>query len=220
MTGLTGFFPSPSLPLMTRAQLLLVVCTLPRCVTSIYLLDLFGLNVIEQSYKSKFKNNINGFVFRFAITLLIIVYIAKKLDWSELVRQLIMADPFWLMIACLLFGLVNLLAALRWWFLLLVQGIHLPVLTVTMITFIGQFFNSFLLGAIGGDIIKALYVQKYAPNHKTYATLSLIMDRAIGLMILIFGSLISMFWHFRNNAESSQISTIMYALLGTGLRSN
>ena len=214
MTGLTGFFPSPSLPLMTRAQLLLVVCTLPRCVTSIYLLDLFGLNVIEQSYKSKFKNNINGFVFRFAITLLIIVYIAKKLDWSELVRQLIMADPFWLMIACLLFGLVNLLAALRWWFLLLVQGIHLPVLTVTMITFIGQFFNSFLLGAIGGDIIKALYVQKYAPNHKTYATLSLIMDRAIGLMILIFGSLISMFWQFRNNAESSQISTIMYALLG------
>jgi len=174
------------------------------------------LNVIEKNkpHKSKFSKNKNGFVFRFALTLLIIVYIAIKLDWSELVRQLMVADPFWLMLACLLFGFVNLLAALRWWFLLLVQGIRLPIFSVTMITFIGQFFNSFLLGAIGGDIIKALYVQKYAPNHKTYATLSIIMDRAIGLMILIFGSLVAMLWQFRNNAESRQISTIMYTLLG------
>jgi uncharacterized protein (TIRG00374 family) len=144
---------------------------------------------------------------------LIIAYLALKVHWPELVVQLVRADFLWLMLACLLFGVVYLLAALRWWFLMQVQGIHLPFRVVTALTFIGQFFNSFLLGAVGGDIIKAVYIHKYAPNQKTHATLSIIMDRVLGLLILICASLLVIPWQFQYLMRDGQASSIIFGLM-------
>ena len=59
-----------------------------------------------------------------------------------------------------------LLAAVRWWFLLRVQSITLPLQAVTALTLIGQLFNTFMLGRLGGDIVKAMYLNKYAPDKR------------------------------------------------------
>ena len=166
-----------------------------------------------ESPKHKVRKSSFGFIFRFIVTTLIIAYLAIKVHWSELVGQLVKADFFWLTNACLLFGIVYLLAALRWWFLLKVQDIHLPLRSVTAITFIGQFFNSFLFGAIGGDIIKVVYLQKYAPNQKTHATLSIIMDRVLGLLILISASLIAIAVQFQYLMRDGKANSVMIALL-------
>jgi len=132
-----------------------------------------------------------GTLFRWSVTLSIAVYLAFKVDWLEIAKQLGNAKFVWLMVACALFGVVYVLAAIRWWFLLHIQGIYLPLRATVALTFIGQFFNSFLLGAVGGDILKIFYIQKYAPHQKTHAVLSIMMDRALGLMILLGGCLIS-----------------------------
>lgn len=154
-----------------------------------------------------------GIIFRSLVTVLIIAYLSLKVHWSELVAQLVKVDSSWLALSCFLFGLVYLLAALRWWFLLQVQGIHLPFRVVTALTFIGQFFNAFLLGAVGGDIIKAVYIHKYAPNHKTHATLSIIMDRVLGLLILICASLLVIPWQFEHSMRNGQINALIIGLL-------
>jgi len=159
------------------------------------------------------RKNCWGIVFRSLVTVLIIAYLALKVHWAELITQLGKADFLWLMTACFLFGIVYLLAALRWWFLMQVQGIHLKFRVVTALTFIGQFFNSFLLGAVGGDVVKAVYLQKYAPNQKTHATVSIIMDRVIGLLILIFASLIVIPWHFQYLIRSYQVHSIIFGLM-------
>jgi len=93
---------------------------------------------------------------RAAITLSILAYLVYKVDWRSLGSQVLRADPGWLLIACLLFGVVFFLAAMRWWLLLRVQDIVLPLSTITALTLIGQFFNTFMLGSVGGDVVKAV----------------------------------------------------------------
>ena len=168
----------------------------------------FPGNNVTRTHGQKVRKSFWGLFFRGIVTALIIAYLALKVHWPEFVAQLVRADFFWLMLACFLFGVVYLLAALRWWFLMQVQGIHLPFHVVTALTFIGQFFNSFLLGAVGGDIIKAVYLQKYAPNQKTRATLSIIMDRALGLFILVCTSLLVMPWQIQHLMRSGEVNSL------------
>jgi uncharacterized protein (TIRG00374 family) len=140
-------------------------------------------------------------------------YIALKIDWPEFVAQLVKADFFWLSISCFLFGVVYLFAALRWWLLMKIQEIYVPFQAAIALTFIGQFFNSFLLGSVGGDIIKAVYLHKYVPNQKTHATLSVIVDRILGLFILVCASLLVMPWQFPYLLRNGQVNSVMTWLL-------
>jgi glycosyltransferase 2 family protein len=154
-----------------------------------------------------------GLFFRVAVTLLTIGYLAFKIHWPELITLLARADFSWLMLACLLFGVNYVLAGIRWWFLMQVQEIRLPLRVVTALTFIGQFFNSFMLGAVGGDIIKAVYMQKYVPRQKTHATLSIIMDRVVGLFVLLCCSLLTLPWQLRSLVESHEGDLAVLGLL-------
>ena len=112
------------------------------------------------------KPDLKWTIIRVAVTISILVYLGFKINWTVLSKQFMQSDPLWLLTACLLLGFSFLFASIRWWFLLKVQDIFLPLKTVTALTLIGQFFNSFLLGSTGGDMIKILYVLKYAPSKK------------------------------------------------------
>ena len=173
----------------------------------------FTGNKVTKKHGKKIHKSRWGFVFRCIVTVLIVAYLALKVQWPELVAQLIKANFYLLALACFLFGVVFILTSLRWWFLMKVQGIHLPLRVVVALTFIGQFFNSFLLGAVGGDIIKAVYLQKYAPNQKTHGTLSIIMDRVLGLLILICASLVVIPWQFRYLMGNEQANSVIFGLL-------
>ncbi|MCC7518446.1 MAG: flippase-like domain-containing protein [Verrucomicrobiae bacterium] len=73
----------------------------------------------------------------------------------------------------------------RWQLLLRVQGIHLGNYHATWITASGMFFNAFLIGATGGDVLKAWYAAEAAPLQKTRAVLSIAVDRLIGVLGLM-----------------------------------
>jgi len=162
----------------------------------------------EQPAKNRWSAVARGIV-----SLLIIVYLVMKVNWRELVAQLVRADFVCLTLALILFTVTYMLAAVRWWFLVRVQGIRMPMKVVMALTFIGQFFNSFLLGAVGGDIVKIYYMQKYAPGQKTHATLSIIMDRILGLFILLCASLLVMPWEFRWLMRDGSAHSIIFSLL-------
>ena len=48
----------------------------------------------------------------------------------------------------------------RWKWLLDARGMRLPLRRVFTLYFVGHFFNSFLLGATGGDVVKAWFVSR------------------------------------------------------------
>lgn len=73
----------------------------------------------------------------------------------------------------------------RWKLLLKGQDIIISNKEVISLGFIGLFFTSVLPGAVGGDLIKSVYIAKYANNKKTSSVLTVLLDRIIGLSALI-----------------------------------
>ena len=60
-----------------------------------------------------------------------------------------------------------------------------PVAAIGLVlTMVGAFYNTFMPGSTGGDVLKAYYASKHT-THRTRAVLSVIIDRVIGLLALI-----------------------------------
>jgi len=80
--------------------------------------------------------------------------------------------------------------SLRWHRILRAQGIPVRFTRTFRIFFIGQFFNAFLLGACGGDVMRAFLITRETQADKASAALTVLVDRAIGLLVFMaFGSL-------------------------------
>jgi hypothetical protein len=87
-------------------------------------------------------------------------------------------------------GATILLGVIRWRMVLEVQGLHLPATRATGISLVAQFFNSFLLGSTGGDLIKAYYAARETHHKKTEAVTTVFVDRLMGLWsMLLFAAL-------------------------------
>jgi glycosyltransferase 2 family protein len=169
---------------------------------------------LSEKEKKGFKQKW-GLIIRLSLTISILFYLGYKLNWTELGKQFRQVDLAWLAAACFLVGITFIFGSIRWCLLLKVQDIFLPLKTVTALTLIGQFFNSFFLGSTGGDVIKTLYVLKYAPLKKAEATLSVIMDRVMGLFILLCIALIALPWNFHLLARRAEIKPIAVTLFVT-----
>lgn len=154
---------------------------------------------------------------RGTITILVLAYFGATIHWRELWQRLDRAQPAWLLAACGLLGVAYLMSALRWWFLLRVQKIHVPVRTTIALTYIAQFFNAFMLGAVGGDVVKTLMILPYAPNHRTNATLSIIVDRILGLAVLLAASVATLPWQYREMAEHPELRSIVATLVSVSI---
>lgn len=95
------------------------------------------------------------------------------------------AEYQWIAAAILAYLVVEVAAALRWHILLKVQGINLSVLRVSGLFLIGMFYNQFLPGGTGGDVVKTYLLWKETPGKKPGALLAVLFDRMIGLIALI-----------------------------------
>lgn len=94
------------------------------------------------------------------------------------------ARPVYLWSAIAIFPLVYILTAYRWQQLLAAVDIPLRFTRTFALNMVGAFYNSFMPGSTGGDLLKAYYAAKQTP-YRTRAVLSVIIDRAIGLLALV-----------------------------------
>lgn len=81
------------------------------------------------------------------------------------------------------------LTAFRWRLLMLVQGIVIDRRSVLRLSYLGEFFNNFLPGAMGGDAVKAYYIMRH--TGKKWATLvSIFANRLVGLLVMVVISVV------------------------------
>lgn len=108
------------------------------------------------------------------------------------------ANPGWILAGIAAYGVVELLAALRWQILLRVQGVHLTFWRVARLMMIGILFNPLMPGGTGGDVIKIFYLIKETPGKKVQALLAVLIDRLIGLfgLIAVAGVIIALQWNW------------------------
>ena len=117
-----------------------------------------------------------------------------RLGWREgppaLWQTLTSIHPGWFVVSLGLMGSTILLGVLRWRMVLRVQGLDLPLSRTFEISLVAHFFNSFLLGSTGGDLMKAYYAARETHHRKTEAVTTVFVDRLIGLWaMLLFAGL-------------------------------
>jgi hypothetical protein len=115
-------------------------------------------------------------------------------------------------VACI--GIVCVLGITRWRSILHVQGLELSFGRATSIFFVGMFFNAFLLGSTGGDVIKAWYVAHETHHKKAEAVATVVVDRLIGLLALFVLTLIMMGIYWRRVFDDPKLITFSILTLG------
>lgn len=104
---------------------------------------------------------------------------------AEMLEALRTADHAWLAAGLAILAGLILASVQRWRLLLNVQNIFLPFRRVGQLFMIGFFFNIFLPGGTGGDIVKLFYLFREAPDKKLPGFLSIVVDRVTGLLALM-----------------------------------
>jgi len=158
-----------------------------------------------------------SFWLRLSVTLAILIWLVRTNDLSVLAAELKAADTLWLILGFSCITLAIPCTTLRWWYLLKVQGIHLKLLNAGSLVMIGNFFNAFLPGSTGGDLIKIFYTIKQAPDRKARATLSILTDRVLGLIAILTVTMLLIpfkFTQIADNPEAREYILILAALLG------
>lgn len=101
------------------------------------------------------------------------------------------AAKSWLVAAVLMQLVAILITTYRWKMLLQVQEIDVSLRDLLSLTMVGMFWNAVLPGAVGGDVLKMVYVTRHAPTRKAEAVLTIMVDRVMGLLGLLLVALVS-----------------------------
>lgn len=118
----------------------------------------------------------------------------RRMAWTrgpaglwDTIRRL---DAVSLTAAFLICGALVGLGAVRWRRVLQEQGLVLTWREVFRISLVAQFFNAFLLGTAGGDVVKAWYAARAAPDRRAEAAVSVFVDRVLGTLGLLMAALL------------------------------
>jgi uncharacterized membrane protein YbhN (UPF0104 family) len=139
---------------------------------------------------------------------------------AKMWQALVHAKGSWLLAGFVCYGVVELLAAFRWYILLRVQGVTLPPWRVGALFMLGIFFNMFMPGGTGGDVLKIYYLIKEIPQKKAGGLLAVLMDRLIGLtaLIIISSVIIALRYDWlKTNPDSRHLTWVLLLILVSGL---
>ena len=95
------------------------------------------------------------------------------------------ADWRWMIAALASAGVCEFLGILRWQLFLKMLHLRVSFGEVTRLFFIGAFFNQFLPGTTGGDVVRVIYLMRDHPENKTAGFLSVAIDRLLAMLVLV-----------------------------------
>jgi len=132
----------------------------------------------------KVKQKLFMFI-KLAVSISIIAYIfTKQVDFKQMVECLKTADVFYLLVAGVMFILCLACGLFRWDYLLFAQGIIVKFSRLVRIYCVGLFFNLFMVGLTGGDVVKIYYIAKESKKNIEGGT-TVVIDRLFGMGALI-----------------------------------
>lgn len=121
---------------------------------------------------------------KLVVTFLCIKYIFGKIDFKTTWSLSQSANPFWITMAILLFGVSKWISAIRLQVYFKNINVDIPHITNIKLYWLGMFYNLFLPGGIGGDAYKVIVLHKskgYAAKSLSFAVL---LDRVSGVAAL------------------------------------
>src|SRR3984893_9110487 len=159
-------------------------------------------------------------IFQIAVTVAMLWWVfhdpQQRVQMKEALRT---ANYSWVGAGILAYLVVEVSAAIRWQILLRVQGIRLSMSRISGLFLIGMFYNQFLPGGTGGDVIKSYLLLKET-DKKAGALLAVVFDRLVGLVALVFitGTLVLLRFHWlAQTPETRRLLWILLFLLSSSI---
>ena len=163
------------------------------------------------------------FLVKLIIGLGIIAYLFRQ-QWGELkdkaaslgeVHYGLLGGAMVLLMGCVLLSFV------RWYLLVRSQDLPLRLRDTFRLSFIGYFFNTFIPGTIGGDLVKAVYVAR-EQSRRAVGVATVVLDRILGLYgMFCMAFLATVLFHERALSPPMRLVTFAiwgaFALGGIGL---
>lgn len=139
------------------------------------------------------RNRYFTMILRLAVAAFFLWWVMKDIRFSELNRLSWKGILIGVVAGAFLVAAQTTLTALRWFYLLRGQGIHIPFLRAVSLTFQGCMFSLFMPGgAVGGDVLKAAFLTRETRDGKKIEGVTTIfLDRVIGMMGLFLLVLIA-----------------------------
>jgi uncharacterized protein (TIRG00374 family) len=123
------------------------------------------------------------FLVKAAISVLLLYLSLRRVNLGGIGQRLDGLDLRWMTFALFILCSQMLLLALRWREIIVTCGAKLSLATTLGYNFIGQFFSQVLPSTVGGDAVRTWLLARNGAGWPT-ATYSVLIDRAVGVVIL------------------------------------
>jgi uncharacterized protein (TIRG00374 family) len=121
------------------------------------------------------------------------------------------ANGWLLALAVTFFPITFVITSYRWERLLRAVDVHMGLGRAFVINMVGAFYNTFMPGSTGGDVLKAWYAAKQTEHHKMHAVVSVVLDRIIGLLALVMvGGVMASLQYLRDPNLSNPTSRVCF----------
>lgn len=147
------------------------------------------------------------------VSLGLIAFILTRVGLAETWNALRGAHWGFMAVALTLFVLTLPLRALRWQALLDGLGVHVSIIRLTGLYFVGTFFNILLPTGVGGDVIRAVELTQDS-RHGAEAVGTVFVDRLTGLLVLFVIALVALPFSYRLVRPEVTVAIVVMALAG------
>jgi hypothetical protein len=164
------------------------------------------------------KSNWRGLLFtalRVIITLALLYYLYRKVDWRQVGSALRASNLLWLVPSAFFFFVFLLVGVWRWRILLNSRGLHFSFGYLLKVYFVAWMFNNVLPTSIGGDVARVAYTVRDKRTADAFA--ATLVDRIVGFIGLFFFALVAslillIFYH--QNPSLGRVSGLMLNVVG------
>lgn len=133
------------------------------------------------------------FLAKLLVSVGLLGYFLSRVHPERFLHTFASANYSWIALALIIYLCTQAISAVRWAALARPLGIETPFKDLLKYYLIGMFFNLFAPGTVGGDVSRVFYLVRDEEAHAagravttTHAAMSVLMDRAIGMIVLVW----------------------------------
>ncbi len=154
--------------------------------------------MVKKLLKSKKARGIGQIV----LSLSLLAFLVSRVGLDEIIRVFAGINPFWYLLAFLLFQANIIIRAYRWTILLRSLNTRPPFRHMVYLYYLGFFANNFIPTGFGGDVVKVLNIrQKYGRGANALS--SVVMDRLTGLLGTSLIALTALIWNSFSQTDTN-----------------
>ncbi len=104
----------------------------------------------------------------------------NNVSWSGVAAEAARIAPGWIVMIIATYLVLTVAGTVRWQMLMAAQNMHPGFWRLLALNYIGFFFNNFMIGMTGGDVVKAFYASRM-DTRRAEVVASIVTDRILGI---------------------------------------